>query len=89
MENPFYGYAPKTGEETEALAEQSILIMAVDNLPCELPRDASIAFGEELRPVLSVLMAAPENPMIKNATIVQNGVIQPKYAYLDEWLNTK
>lgn len=41
-----YGYDPETGKETNFLCPGAIAVMAVDNLPCELPRDASSGFGE-------------------------------------------
>ncbi len=45
---PFYGYDPVHDEESEAFAKDSITVMAVDNLPGELPRDASSSFGDAL-----------------------------------------
>ncbi len=46
--DPFYGYDPATGAEVDTGTTGSITVMAVDNLPCELPRDASEAFGNDL-----------------------------------------
>ena len=43
---PIYGYDPVSEKEVDFKAENAIAVMAVDNLPCELPRDASIGFGE-------------------------------------------
>jgi hypothetical protein len=40
---PFYGYLPSDDKEVDVLA--AIVVMAVDNLPCELPKDASEGFG--------------------------------------------
>ncbi|MFT4698600.1 MAG: hypothetical protein ACI9SJ_001751, partial [Flavobacteriaceae bacterium] len=43
--DPFYGYDPISENETEFNAKGAITVMAVDNLPCELPKDASEGFG--------------------------------------------
>ncbi len=47
--HPFYGYDPKTGEEVDYTQAGAITVMAVDNLPCELPRDASDGFGDAFK----------------------------------------
>ena len=46
IENPIYGYDPITEKEVDFGDENTIVVMAVDNLPCELPKDASEGFGE-------------------------------------------
>jgi saccharopine dehydrogenase (NAD+, L-lysine-forming) len=46
--DPFYGYNPVTEEEGDAFDETNITVMAVDNLPGEVPRDASVDFGNDL-----------------------------------------
>ena len=45
IEHPYYGYNRQTGEVMDAFTDNSIDIMAIDNLPNELPRDASEDFG--------------------------------------------
>ena len=87
MEQPVYGFDPKTGKEVDLTSSGALWVMAVDNLPCELPKDASISFGEELRMVMRLLFGAPQHPTIEKATLVKNGVIQPAYAYLADWLS--
>ena len=44
--DPIYGYNPQTESEVDYKDESAIVVMAVDNLPCELPKDASEGFGE-------------------------------------------
>jgi len=46
IEDPIYGYNPKTGQEVNYMDKDAIAVMAIDNLPCELPKDASEGFGE-------------------------------------------
>ncbi|MGB5274656.1 MAG: NAD(P)-dependent oxidoreductase, partial [Flavobacteriaceae bacterium] len=45
ISEPIYGYDPRTERETDYKSPNAIAVMAVDNLPCELPRDASYGFG--------------------------------------------
>ena len=46
IENPFYGYNPKLEKEVDFENENAVGVMAVDNLPCELPKDSSEEFGK-------------------------------------------
>jgi saccharopine dehydrogenase (NAD+, L-lysine-forming) len=63
--------------------------MAVDNLPGELPRDASQDFGKQLmQNVLHDLFTGSNTPMIKRATITEQGELTPAYSYLADYLNT-
>jgi alanine dehydrogenase len=84
---PFYGYDPITGEESQPFDQDSITVMAVDNLPGELPRDASNDFGAALAMhVIPQLMASGTSAMLKRATIAQGGRLGPEYGYLKEYL---
>ena len=57
--------------------------MAVDNLPCELPRDASEAFGRDLiERVLPNLVTADTEGMIAHATIASGGKLTPHFGHL-------
>ena len=47
IEQPIYGYNPFTENEDDYLKERIVAVMAVDNLPCELPKDSSEDFGKE------------------------------------------
>ncbi len=87
--DPFYGYNPQTGaEETAFTRPGNITVMSVDNLPGELPRDASREFGEQLmNSVLNDLLSGTESPMIQKATITQNGTLTAKFRYLGNYLN--
>lgn len=80
---PFLGYDKATGEEVKPGAPGSITVMAVDNLPCELPRDASEAFGLDLiERVLPHLIGRDEEGMIDRATIVRAGRLTERFAHL-------
>jgi hypothetical protein len=83
IEDPFYGYDPDMGGEVEVGAPGSIAVMAVDNLPCELPRDASDTFGNDLvNRVLPALLGDDPEGMIDRATIVAHGTLTERWAHL-------
>jgi len=87
---PFYGYDPMTGKETGPFAEGAITVMAVDNLPGELPRDASAGFGEALvRNVIPELLAPTGSAMICRATIASGGQLTGEFGYLNDYLQGK
>lgn len=91
IEAPLYGYDPVTGKEAPDLsAEGVITVMAVDNLPGELPRDASGDFGSALMAhVVPALLGAGDQAIVGRATIMRNGVLTETFSYLDNYLNAK
>lgn len=82
---PYYGYNPQTGQLTEAFAENAIDVMAVDNLPNELPRDASEDFGNMLMSRILPELKKEQSKIIYNATIAQNGKLNEPYQYLSNY----
>ena len=67
-----------------------ITVMAVDNLPCELPKDASEDFGNALiKHVFPCLLGKDSEQIIARATICENGDLTTNYEYLREYVNTK
>lgn len=88
IEDPLYGYDPQTGLEADDLfGDDVITVMAVDNLPGELPRDASQDFGRALLDnVMESLLEADSSGVIKRATIVSEGELTPAFAYLENYL---
>lgn len=88
--DPFYGYNPHTGKETDPFDKNNITVMAVDNLPGELPRDASKEFGKTLiDKVYPSLLIEDTEGIIERATIVKNGQLTEKFAYLQDFLEGK
>ncbi|WP_153797198.1 NAD(P)-dependent oxidoreductase [Foetidibacter luteolus] len=82
IENPVYGVNKQTGSITAPYMEGSIDVMAVGNLPNELPRDASRYFGEQLiKHVLGDLLQQGNNT-IEKATILKHGQLTPHFDYL-------
>lgn len=88
IDDPVYDYDPKTGTEAPALSsEENITVMAVDNLPCELPRDASRDFGEMLiQEVLPHLLGDDAEKRIAKATICEGGELTPYFSYLENYV---
>lgn len=85
---PFYGYDPSTEKEVHYTSENSIGVMAVDNLPCELPRDASVDFGRDLIDhVIPHLFNGDPEQVIWKASETQNGRLTPHFAYLQAYSN--
>ena len=65
-------------------------MMAIDNLPCELPVDASEDFSTQLiRNVLPLLLEKDEDEIIKHATITLNGHLTEEYQYLEDYVRGK
>lgn len=85
IESPFYGIDKKTFQKTAPYLPGSIDIMAVGNLPNELPRDASRYFGEQLiKHVLEDLLGNG-SATIDKATIVKDGRLTEHFAYLKDY----
>lgn len=91
IEDPFYGYDPQTEKETALETKGSIGVMAVDNLPCELPKDASKSFGNEL--IFSVfphLFGDDKEGIIANASeTTPEGRLTDKFSYLQDYVDGK
>ena len=88
IDNPLYGYNPETESEVDFMNESAIGVMAVDNLPCELPRDASEDFGNELiTKVLPSLIREDSETIIERATICENGELTSYFEYLQSYVD--
>ncbi|MEC7954471.1 MAG: NAD(P)-dependent oxidoreductase [Bacteroidota bacterium] len=88
--NPFYGYDAPSEEEVDFYKEDCIGIMAVDNLPCELPKDASVSFGEMfIEHVLEPLLGNDPEDIIYRASETKDGQLTPHFAYLQDYLEGK
>lgn len=85
--NPFYGYDARTEKEVPFNSPNAITVMAVDNLPCELPKDASEGFGEMfLEHVLPSFFNDDERGILKRARITQNGKLTERFSYLQDYV---
>jgi saccharopine dehydrogenase (NAD+, L-lysine forming) len=89
ISDPFYGYNPfLEAEEPAFLRPSNITVMSIDNLPGELPRDASLDFGKQLmQNALHDILSGNLSPMIENATILKDGQLTPAFKYLQDYLS--
>jgi alanine dehydrogenase len=89
IEEPFYDFNPETGEiELPFSSEKNITVQAVDNLPCELPKDASLDFGRNLiSSVFPGLLGEDKDGIIERATIAKNGKLTQRFAYLQDFVD--
>lgn len=85
IEDPVYGVDRNTCAKTEPYLQNSIDVMAVGNLPNELPRDASRYFGEQLIKFVLEDLLKGGSEIIRNATIAENGALTEKYQYLSDY----
>jgi hypothetical protein len=85
IENPVYGVDRHTYQKTAPYQRNSVDVIAVGNLPNELPRDASRYFGQQLIKYILPDLLKEGSPIITNATIVQEGVLTPPFAYLEDY----
>lgn len=85
--NPIYGYNPNTGKEVTFKNKNAIAVMAVDNLPCELPKDASEGFGENfVKYVIPSFFNDDKNGILKRAKMTENGKLTPSFMYLQDYV---
>lgn len=86
--DPIYGYNPKTEQEDDFMKAGVIAVMAVDNLPCELPKDASEDFGKELiDKILPSLLVEDKDGIIERGSETDlNGNLTKHFAYLDKYI---
>ncbi len=89
IDDPFYDYDPLTGQLKDAFSKtDNITVMAVDNLPCELPVDASADFGMNLiDKVLNPLVGNDPDDIIGRASITAGGKLTTKFSYLQDFLD--
>ena len=89
--DPLYGYEASTESEADFMADSAIGVMAVDNLPCELPKDASEDFGQELiKNILPELLRNPDSSVIRRATQTNlDGHLTREFAYLQDYVDGK
>ena len=87
ISNPIYGYNRNTEKEDDFMSKDIIAVMAVDNLPCELPKDSSEDFGEHLiKHIIPIINS--DNKIIEGATICKNGDLTKNYEYLRDYVNS-
>ena len=88
IEDPVYGYDAQAEGETDFLNPDAIAVMAVDNLPAELPRDASNGFGEAFsKYVIPAFFNGDADGILERARMTQNGKLTEHFAYLQDYVD--
>lgn len=83
---PFYDIDVKTKQEYNTFSTDKLTVMSVDNLPCELPRDSSEGFGNDLiNKVLPFLLDHDPENLLERATITKDGNLYGKFIYLQDY----
>ena len=90
IENPIYGYNPELEKEVDYRDDKAIAVMAVDNLPCELPKDASEGFGDNFaKHVIPAFFNNDEEGVLKRAKMTSKGKLTKRFNYLQDFIDGK
>lgn len=86
--DPIFGYHPGEDKEVHYDHPAAIVVMSVDNLPCELPKDASEGFGEMfLQHVIPALYNGDKDGILERGTICANGKLTERFQYLQDYVD--
>jgi len=86
--NPIYGYDPQTATESDFRKKGAIAVMSVDNLPAELPRDASEGFGTAfVNQVIPAFFNGDKDGILERARMTRNGLLTSRFKYLQDYVN--
>lgn len=83
--NPVFGFDPVSEQEIPPFDPRGIDVMAIDNLPSEMPRDASRAFGDMFISHILPELLMPNSKVIERATVTVDGQLGPHFQYLQEY----
>lgn len=87
---PLYGYLPNENKEVDVFHPAAIVVMAVDNLPCELPKDASEGFGEMfMEHVIPAFFNGDKDGILQRAKMTEKGKLTPRFSYLQDYVDGK
>jgi alanine dehydrogenase len=88
--DPFFGYLPGTDSEVPYTHPAAVVVMSVDNLPCELPKDASEGFGEMfMKHVIPAFFNGDKDGILERAKVTEKGKLTPRFAYLRDYTEGK
>lgn len=90
IEDPLYGYLPSEDREVDFFHPAAVVVMAVDNLPCELPKDASEGFGEMfINQVIPAFFNQDKDGILLRSKITENGKLTKRFSYLQDFVDGK
>jgi alanine dehydrogenase len=86
--DPIFGYLPSEQKEVDMFHPGAISVMSVDNLPCELPKDASEGFGEMfMKHVVPSFFNNDAEGILQRAQITNNGKLTERFSYLQDFVD--
>jgi alanine dehydrogenase len=97
-DNPYFVYDPETDTACDGIFGTGPAVVAIDNLPCEFPRESSQYFSSVLRSMVRDFAAADWQadfdhlklpPHLKKAVIVHRGELMPSYRHLQQHLDLR
>ena len=87
ISEPVYDIERESGTEIPAFGSQtSISVMAIDNLPCELPRESSVEFGKQLEKWVIPALLEENAPILERATVAREGDLTLEFMYLRDFV---
>jgi alanine dehydrogenase len=90
IENPIYGYLATEHKEVDVFHPAAVVVMAVDNLPCEIPKDASEGFGTMfLEHVIPAFFNGDKEGVLARAKMTEKGKLTSKFSYLQDYVDGK
>ena len=90
IDEPLYGYLPTENKEVDIYHPAAIVVMAVDNLPSELPKDASEGFGEMfMEHVIPAFFNGDKDGILQRAKMTEKGKLTSRFSYLQEYIDGK
>ena len=88
ISDPVYDIERESGQEIQAFGSQtSISVMAIDNLPCELPRESSTQFGKQLSQWVIPALLEENSEILERATVTRDGDLTLEFMYLEDYVN--
>jgi alanine dehydrogenase len=88
--DPIFGYLPSENKEVPYSHPGAIVVMSVDNLPCELPKDASEGFGEMfMEHVIPAFFNGDKDGILQRAKMTENGKLTDRFHYLQDYVDGK
>ncbi|HMI07038.1 MAG TPA: NAD(P)-dependent oxidoreductase [Flavobacterium sp.] len=85
---PLFGYLPSEDREVDVFHPAAIVVMSVDNLPCELPKDASEGFGEMfMEHVIPAFFNGDKDGILQRAKVTENGELTERFRYLQDYVD--
>jgi len=89
IQSPIYGYDPESEKEVDFKNANAIAVMAVDNLPCELPKDASEGFGKTfVDKIIPSFFNADAFGILERSRMTKNGQLTPAFSYLQTYVDS-